>query len=97
MIDTVRGYGVNVQESAGNDAAAHAGQIRFAGYSVLPSAFSDTETAEFGARLDAVLRGPANEFGGDHLEQMGAALTARAPLVDDSGEWRTRRRRRSRK
>jgi ectoine hydroxylase-related dioxygenase (phytanoyl-CoA dioxygenase family) len=83
MTDTVRSYGVKEQESAENDLAAHAERIRLAGYSVLPGAFSDAEAAEFGVHLDDVLRRQANEFGGERLEQIGDAFTARAPLVDD--------------
>ena len=84
MVDTAKDYGVKEQEAAGNDLAAHAERIRLAGYSVLPGAFSETETTDFGARLDDVLRRQADEFGSERLEQIGDGLTARCPLVDDA-------------
>jgi hypothetical protein len=84
MVDTLRSYGVREQEAAGTDLAAHAERIRLAGYSVLEGAFSDRDTADFGARLDEILRRQAEEFGSDRLEQIGDGFTARCPLVDDA-------------
>jgi hypothetical protein len=84
MVDAVRSYGVKEQEAAGNDLTAHAERIRLAGYSVLPGAFSERETADFGARLDDVLRRQADEFGSERLEQIADGFTARCPLVDDA-------------
>jgi hypothetical protein len=84
MVDTLRSYGVREQEAAGTDLAAHAERIRLAGCSVLEGAFSDRDTADFGARLDEILRRQAEEFGSDRLEQIGDGFTARCPLVDDA-------------
>jgi hypothetical protein len=84
MVDTLRSYGVREQEAAGTDLAAHAERIRLAGYSVLEGGFSDRDTADFGARLDEILRRQAEEFGSDRLEQIGDGFTARCPLVGDA-------------
>jgi len=84
MVDTLRRYGVNEQEEAADDLAAHAERIRLAGYSVLPGVFSAPETADLAARLDEVLRRQTQEFGGERLDQIGDGFTARCPLVDDS-------------
>jgi len=83
MADSLRSYGVREQESADSDLAAHAERVRLAGFTVLRNAFSDPETAEFGTRLDEVLRRQAGEFGADRLEQIGDGFTARCPLADD--------------
>ena len=84
MPDSLRSYGVKEQESAATDLAAHAERIRLAGYSVLPTAFSETEIGDFRSRLDEVLREQADEFGSKRLEQIGDEFTARCPLVDDA-------------
>ena len=84
MVDTLRSYGVKEQEAAVSDIAAHAERIRLAGYSVLPAAFDERETADFGTRLDEVLRRQTEEFGSDRLQQIGDGFTARCPLADDA-------------
>src|SRR4029453_18908158 len=63
MVDTLRSYGVNEQEVAADDLAAHAARIRLAGYSVLAGAFNTRETADFAPRLDEGLRRQTQEFG----------------------------------
>ena len=83
MVDTLKSYGVREQATAVDDLAAHAERIRLVGYSVLPAAFDARDTADFGARLDDVLRRQAQDFGSDRLEQIGDGFTARCPLVDD--------------
>jgi hypothetical protein len=83
MVDTLRSYGVNEQETAVGGVAAHAELIRLAGYSVLPAAFNEHETSEFSTRLDEVLRRQTEEFGGDRLECIGDEFTARCPLLYD--------------
>ena len=83
MVDTLRSYGVKEQEAAVSEVAAHAERIRLAGYSVLAGAFNDSQTTDFGARLDEVLRRQAQDFGSDRLERIGDEFTARCPLVDD--------------
>lgn len=83
MVDTLRSYGVKEQETAVSDVAAHAERIRLAGYSVLAGSFTEREAADFGTRLDDVLRRQTQEFGSDRLERIGDEFTARCPLVDD--------------
>jgi ectoine hydroxylase-related dioxygenase (phytanoyl-CoA dioxygenase family) len=84
MVETLRSYGVNEQEVAADDLAAHAERIRLAGYSVLAGVFSARDTADLAARLDEVLRRQTHEFGSERLEQIGDGFTARCPLVDDA-------------
>jgi len=84
MVDTLRSYGVNEQEVAAGDVAAHAERIRLAGYCVLAGALSAADTADLAARLDEVLRRQTEEFGSERLEQIGDGFTARCPLVDDA-------------
>ncbi|HEU5259749.1 MAG TPA: phytanoyl-CoA dioxygenase family protein [Vicinamibacterales bacterium] len=84
MVDALRSYGVNEQEVAAGDLAAHAERIRLAGYCVLAGALSAADTADLASRLDEVLRRQTEEFGGERLEQIGDGFTARCPLVDDA-------------
>jgi len=84
MVDALRSYGVNEQEVAAGDVAAHAERIRLAGYCVLAGALSAADTADLAARLDEVLRRQTEEFGSERLEQIGDGFTARCPLVDDA-------------
>jgi ectoine hydroxylase-related dioxygenase (phytanoyl-CoA dioxygenase family) len=84
MVDALRNYGVNEQEVASGDVAGDAERIRLAGYCVLAGALSAADTADLAARLDEVLRRQTEEFGGERLEQIGDAFTARCPLVDDA-------------
>jgi len=84
LVKTLRSYGVNEQEVAADDLAAHAARIRLAGYSVLTAAFDARETADLAARLDEALRRQTQEFGSERLEQIGDGFTVRCPLVDDS-------------
>jgi len=84
MVDALRSYGVNEQEVAADDLAAHAERIRLAGYCVLAGALSAADTADLAARLDEVIRRQTEEFGSERLEQIGDRFTARCPLVDDA-------------
>ena len=84
MVDALRSYGVNEQEVAAGDVAAHAERIRLAGYCVLAGALSAADTADLAARLDEVLRRQTEEFGSERLEQIGDGFTARCPLVHDA-------------
>jgi ectoine hydroxylase-related dioxygenase (phytanoyl-CoA dioxygenase family) len=84
MVDALRSYGVNEQEVAAGDLAAHAERIRLAGYCVLAGALSAADTADLAARLDEVLRRQTEEFGSERLEQIGDGFTARCPLVHDA-------------
>jgi ectoine hydroxylase-related dioxygenase (phytanoyl-CoA dioxygenase family) len=84
MVDALKSYGVNEQEVAAGDLAAHAERIRLAGYCVIAGALSAADTADLALRLDEVLRRQTEEFGSERLEQIGDSFTARCPLVDDA-------------
>lgn len=77
-------YGVLEREQIQGEAAVHAERIRVVGYSVVTDAFSRDETAQLGARLDAVLERQVEEFGGAaRIAAIGDAGTARCPLAYD--------------
>jgi phytanoyl-CoA dioxygenase PhyH len=84
MVDALKSYGVNEQEVAAGDLAAHAERIRLAGYCVIAGALSAADTADLALRLDEVLRRQTEEFGSERLEQIGDSFTPRCPLVDDA-------------
>jgi ectoine hydroxylase-related dioxygenase (phytanoyl-CoA dioxygenase family) len=79
-----KSYGVRERTARNDEVAFHVERIRLAGYSVLKTDFSETQVADLGARLDAVLERQSREFGGpERLATIGDALTARCPLVYD--------------
>ena len=77
-------YGVLERDQLEGELTVHAERIRVAGYSVLTDAFTTEETAQLGARLDAVLERQAEEFGGSaRMASIGDTGTARCPLAYD--------------
>lgn len=77
-------YGVHERHGDEDALAVHVDCIRLSGYTVVRTEMAAGETADFGARLEAVYARQAAEFGGaDRLAAIGDAMTVRCPLAYD--------------